>query len=162
MGKLTILALRVVLTLVLAGSVFVQVWIVPLLSIDLQEAGAPEGPRITFLAIVVLGIVAAQVTVVCVWKLLTMVRRTVFSHGAFRYVNVIFGAMAVASMLMFGIAVLLAPGDVAPGIVLLICGASLMIAGVALIVLVMRALLAQAVARDVEAQHLRTELDEVI
>ena len=34
--------------------------------------------------------------------------------------------------------------------------------GVALIVLVLRALLAQAVARDVEATQLQAELDEVI
>jgi hypothetical protein len=163
MGKLTVLTLRIVIALVLAGSLFVQVWMVPLVSIDMEEAGAPTGPRIALLAIVLLGIVCVQVTAVCVWRLLTMVRKgTVFSHGAFRYVDVIFGAIAVASLLMFGIAVLLAPGEVAPGIVLLICGASLMIAGVALIVLVLRTLLAQAVARDAEAKHLRSELDEVI
>ncbi len=163
MGKLTVLALRIVIALVLAGSLFVQVWMVPLVSIDMEEAGAPTGPRIALLAIVVLGIVCVQVTAVCVWRLLTMVRKgTVFSHGAFRYVDLIFGAIAVASLLMFGIAVLLAPGEVAPGIVLLICGASLMIAGAALIVLVLRTLLAQAVARDAEAKHLRSELDEVI
>src|SRR5688500_10423213 len=135
MGKLTVLALRIVIALVLAGSLFVQVWMVPLLSIDMEEAGAPTGPRVALLAIVVLSIVCVQVTAVCVWWLLTMVRKgTVFSHGAFRYVDVIFGAIAVASLLMFGIAVLLAPGEVAPGVVLLICGASLMIAGVALLV----------------------------
>jgi hypothetical protein len=137
---------------------------VPLLAVDLEEAGADlVGVRIPLLAIVVLGIMTVQVTLVCVWRLLTMVRRgTVFSHGAFRYVDIIFAAVAAASVLVFGIAVLLAPGDAAPGIVLLICGASLLIAGAALIVLVLRTLLAQAVARDVEAQHLRTELDEVI
>jgi hypothetical protein len=163
MGKLTVLALRIVIAMVLAGSLFVQVWMVPLVSTDLVEAGAPDGPRIALLAIIVLGIVCVQVTAVCVWRLLTMVRRgTVFSHGAFRYVDVIFGAIAFASLLMFGIAVILAPGETAPGIVLLICGASLMIAGVALIVLVMRTLLAQAVAREAEAKHLRSELDEVI
>ncbi|UZX04970.1 DUF2975 domain-containing protein [Arthrobacter sp. CDRTa11] len=164
MGKLTILALRIVLALALAGSLFVQVRMVPLLAVDLEEAGADlVGVRIPLLAIVVLGIMTVQVTLVCVWRLLTMVRRgTVFSHGAFRYVDIIFAAVAAASVLVFGIAVLLAPGDAAPGIVLLICGASLLIAGAALIVLVLRTLLAQAVARDVEAQHLRTELDEVI
>jgi hypothetical protein len=51
---------------------------------------------------------------------------------------------------------------VAPGIVLIICGAATMIAGVALVVFVLRMLLAQAVARDTEAQHLQAELDEVI
>ncbi len=92
-----------------------------------------------------------------------MVRRgTVFSHGAFRFVDIIFGAIAVAAVLVFGIAVILAPGETAPGIVMLICGAALMIGGVALVVLVMRTLLAQAVARDVEAAQLRSELDEVI
>lgn len=163
MGKLTILALRIVIAMVLAGSLFVQVWMVPLLSADLVEAGAPDGPRIALLAIVVLGILCVQVVAVCVWRLLTMVRRgTVFSHGAFRFVDIIFGAISVAALLMFSIAVLLAPGDVAPGVVLLICGAALMIGGVALVVLVMRTLLAQAVARDVEAAGLRAELDEVI
>ena len=163
MGKLTILALRIVIAMVLAGSLFVQVRMVPLVSTDLVEAGAPDGPRIALLAIIVLGIVCAQVTAVCVWRLLTMVRRgTVFSHGAFRYVDIIVGAIAFAALLMFGIAVILAPGETAPGVVLLICGASLMIAGVALVVLVMRTLLAQAVARDAEAKDLRSELDEVI
>ena len=57
----------------------------------------------------------------------------------------------------------LAPGEaVAPGVVLLIGGLAVMVAGVALIVLVMRMLLAQAVARDAEAHHLQAELDEVI
>ena len=112
----------------------------------------------------VLGIVTVQVTVVCVWRLLTMVRRgTVFSHAAFRYVDVVFGAVAAASLLMFALGVLLAPGEaVPPGMVLLIGGAAVLIAGVALIVLVLRMLLAQAVARDAEAHHLQAELDEVI
>ena len=163
MGKLTILALRIVIAMVLAGSLFVQVRMVPLLSNDLVEAGAPDGPRVALLAIVVLGILCVQVVSVCVWRLLTMVRRgTVFSHGAFRFVDIIFGAIALAAVLVFGIAVILAPGETAPGIVMLICGAALMIGGVALVVLVMRTLLAQAVARDVEATQLRSELDEVI
>ena len=163
MGKLTILALRIVIAMVLAGSLFVQVRMVPLLSVDLVEAGAPDGPRVALLAIVVLGILCVQVVAVCVWRLLTMVRRgTVFSHRAFRFVDIIFGAVAFAAVLMFGIAVILAPGEIAPGVVLLICGAALMIGGVALVVLVMRTLLAQAVARDVEAADLRAELDEVI
>ena len=38
----------------------------------------------------------------------------------------------------------------------------MIVAGIALIVLVMRMLLAQAVARDAEANHLQAELDEVI
>ncbi|MBN9131715.1 MAG: DUF2975 domain-containing protein [Paenarthrobacter ureafaciens] len=163
MGKLAVLALRLVIGVVLAGSLFVQVWMIPLLSADLEQAGAPEAARIAFLMIVVLGILCVQVVAVCVWRLLTMVRRgTVFSNGAFTFVDIIFWAVSVAAVLVFSIAVLLAPGDVAPGVVLLICGAALMVGGVALVILVLRALLAQAVARDVEAAGLRAELDEVI
>lgn len=162
MGQLTVLALRVVLALALAGSLFVQVVMVPLIWMDLDEA--PAGVRVPFVVIVVLGIVTMQVSAVCVWRLLTMVRRgTVFSHAAFRYVDIIIGAVAVASVLTFGLAVTLAPGEaVAPGIVGLICGLALVVAGVALVILVQRMLLAQAVTRDTEAHQLQAELDEVI
>lgn len=168
MGNLTLLALRIVLAIALAGSLFVQAVMMPLFWADLEEA--PAGVRIPLVVIVTLGIVTMQVTAVCVWRLLTMVRRgTVFSHAAFRYVDIVIGAIAAAALLVFAFAVVLAsvnrtvPDDaVAPGIVLLICGASLIIAGVALIVLVLRMLLAQAVALDAEAHHLQAELDEVI
>jgi hypothetical protein len=165
MGNLTVLALRIVLAMVLAGSLFVQGVMVPLLAADLDGLDPDYAfLRTPLLAIVVLGIVTVQVTVVCVWRLLTMVRRgTVFSHAAFRYVDIIFGAVVVASLLTFALGVVLAPGDaVAPGIVLLIGGLGVMVAGGALIVLVLRMLLAQAVARDAEAVHLQAELDEVI
>ncbi|MEV2270580.1 DUF2975 domain-containing protein [Nonomuraea africana] len=165
MGKLTVLALRVVLVALLAGSVFVQTVMVPLLAIDLEEMGTEFAyQRTAFLVITVLGIVTAQVVLVCVWRLVTMVRRgTVFSHAAFRYVHIVIGAFVAAALLTFALAVVLAPGEaVAPGIVLLICGASVAVLGVALVVLVLRTLLAQAVARDVEAAQMKAELDEVI
>jgi hypothetical protein len=165
MGNLTVLALRIVLAMVLAGSLFVQGVMVPLLAADLDGLDpAYAYLRTPLIAIIVLGIVTVQVTVVCVWRLLTMVRRgTVFSHAAFRYVDIIFGAGVVASLLTFALGVLLAPGEaVAPGIVLLIGGLGVMVAGGALIVVVLRMLLAQAVARDAEAVHLQAELDEVI
>jgi hypothetical protein len=161
MDKLTVLALRIVIALCLAGSLFVQVVIVPLFWLDLEDVEL--WARISLVVIIVLGIVTMQVTAVCVWQLLSMVRKgSVFSHGAFRYVDVIFGAVAAASVLVFVLAVLLAPGGTAPGIVGLICGISLAIAGAALVVLVLRMLLTQALARDAEVQHLRSELDEVI
>lgn len=171
MGKLTVLALRAVLVVLLAGSLFVQTVMVPLLAIDLTELDAPIAYlRIPFLVITVLGIGTVQVVLVCVWRLVTMVRRgTVFSHAAFRYVHIIIGAIVAAAILTFALAVLLAsanraaPGDVvAPGIVLLICGIVVATLGVALVVLVLRMLLAQAVARDAEAAQLQAELNEVI
>jgi hypothetical protein len=158
MGKLTVLALRIVLAVGLAGSLFVQAVMVPLLAIDLEEAGPDViAVRIPVIVIVLLGIVTVQVSMVCVWRLLSMVRRgTVFSRGAFRYVDIVIGAVAAAALLTFAMAVLLAPGEaVAPGIVLLLCGGALLVGGVALIVIVLRMLLAQALG-------MRAELDEVI
>lgn len=161
MGQFTILALRIVLILALAGSLVVQVVMMPLIWADLE--GTEDWLRALFIAILVFGIVTMQVSAVCIWQLLTMVKRgSVFSPAAFRYVDVMIGAITVAAILVFLIAVLMAPGDVAPGIVGLICGAALVLGGVALIVLVLRMLLAQAVAREVEARKLRSELSEVI
>jgi hypothetical protein len=168
MGNLAVLVLRAVIVIGLIGSLFVQGVIAPLLWQDLETARADV--RIPLVAIVILGVLTMQVTAVCIWRLLTMVRRgTVFSLAAFRYVDIVIGAIAAASVLTFGIAVVAAhtnrttPGDViAPGLVAMICGASLVIAGVALIVLVLRMLLAQAVALDSQARHLQSELDEVI
>ena len=162
MGNVAVVALKVVLAIALAGSLLVQCVMVPLLWQDLDEA--PEAVRTPRSVIVVLGIVCLQVIAVCVWRLLTMVRRgTVFSHAAFRYVDVVIGATCTGAALTFGLAVVLAPGDsAAPGIVGLICGFSLVIAGVALLVWVLRMLLVQAVAIDSRARDLQSELDEVI
>jgi hypothetical protein len=165
MGNLTVTALRIVLVLMFAGALFVQIVMVPLLGVDLREADPDVAAiRTPLVILTVLIILALQAAVVCVWGLLTMVRRgTVFSSSAFRLVDIVIGAFAAASLLTFGLGVALAPGEaVAPGVVLLIGGVAVMIAAVALIVLVLRALLAQAVDRDAEARKLRTELDEVI
>src|SRR5689334_20986910 len=103
MGKLAVLALRVVLAVALAGSLAVQGVMVPLFWADLDEA--PAGVRVPVVVIVVLGIVTMQVTAVCVWRLLTMVRRgTVFSTASFRYVGIVIGAIAAASVLTFALA----------------------------------------------------------
>ena len=165
MGKLTVLALRFVLAGLLAGSLFVQTVMVALFAEDLEDLN-PEYAylRTPLLTIIVLGILTAQVVLVCVWRLLTMVRRgTVFSHGAFRYVHIVIGAFVAAALVVFGLGTLLAPGDaVPPGMVLLIGGVGVAILGVALVVVVLRMLLAQAVARDVEATELRAELEQVI
>jgi hypothetical protein len=164
MGRVTVLALRAVLSIALAGSLVVQAVLVPLLWSDLEDTELSAGALTAVVVIVILGIATMQVTAVCIWRLLTMVRRgTVFSLAAFRYVDIVIGAVATASLLCFALGVALAPGEaVAPGVVLLIGGVGVVVAGIALIVLVMRMLLAQAVARDAEAQDLQAELDSVI
>lgn len=168
MRNTTVHVLRLVIALALAGSVICQVGLLPLIWWDLD--GAHVGIRIAVVGLLLLGIVALQVVAVCIWRLLTMVRRgTVFSFAAFRYVDVIVGAVAAGAVLMFALATVaaisnhLSPGDeLAPGMIALMCGASLVIAGVALVIVVLRTLLAQAVALDAEARHLQSELDGVI
>ncbi|MYR46534.1 DUF2975 domain-containing protein [Streptomyces sp. SID5910] len=163
MTKLTVLALRAVLGVVLAGTLFVQVGMVWALA----GGNDPEDgslPLTSLRVITLLGMVSVQVVAVCVWRLVTMVRRgTVFSPGAFRYVHIVIGAFVAAALLVFAVGVVLAPGEaVAPGVVLLVGGVGVAVLGVALIVLVLRMLLAQAVARDIEASRMQAELAEVI
>lgn len=114
--------------------------------------------------ITILGMVSAQVALVSVWRLVTMVRRkTVFSSAAFRYVDAVIGAIVAAALLWFAVTALNAPGQRAdPGVTVIMGVVGLAILGVALIVLVLRMLLAQAVARDVEAAQMQAELDETI
>ena len=163
MGKLTVRALRAVLALVLAGTVLVQAGMVWALvsGSDPEDGSLPLTP---LRVITILGIGAAQVALLCVWRLVSMVRRgTVFSHAAFRYVDVIIGAIVAAALVWFAVTALNAPGQREdPGVTLIMGGIGLAILGVALIVLVLRMLLAQAVARDVEAAQLQADLDEVI
>ena len=163
MGKLTVHALRIVLAVVLTGTVLIQVLMVwTLISGNDPEDGSL--PLTSLRLITILGIVTVQVALVSVWRLVTMVRRgTVFSHAAFRYVDGVIGAIVAAALVWFAVTVVNAPGQREdPGVTVIMGGVGVAILGVALIVLVLRMLLAQAVARDVEATQMQAELDEVI
>src|SRR5262245_24076015 len=109
MGALTVRALRAVLVAVLACTVFVEALLVWTLVTgnDPEDGSLPLTP---LRLIVLLGVVAAQVIVVCVWRLVTMVRRgTVFSHAAFRYVDIVIGSIVAGALLWFALTALLAP-----------------------------------------------------
>ena len=163
MGKLTAGALRAVLVVMLAGTVFVQAGMVWALvsGSDPEDGSLPLTP---LRVITILGMVSVQVAVVCVGRLVSMVRRgTVFSHAAFRYVDIVIGAIVAAALMWLAVTALNAPGQRDdPGVTVIMGGVGVAILGVALIVLVLRMLLAQAVARDVEAAQMQAELDEVI
>ena len=161
MGKLTVRALRAVLVVVFAGTLFIQVSMV--WALIAKPVDGPL-PLTAFRVIAFVGMVTVQVALVCVWRLVAMVRRgTVFSHAAFRYVDGVIGTIVMAALLWFTVTAVNAPGQRDdPGVTLIMGGIGLAILGVALIVLVLRMLLAQAVARDVEATQMQAELDEVI
>ncbi|MFF4302703.1 DUF2975 domain-containing protein [Streptomyces sp. NPDC001601] len=163
MGKLAVRTLRAVLALVLTGTGLVQAMMVwTLVSGNDPEDGTL--PLTALRVITILGMASVQVALVCVWRLVTMVRRgTVFSHAAFRYVDGVIGAIAAAALLWFAVTAVDAPGQRDdPGVTVIMGGIGVAVLGVALIVLVLRMLLAQAVARDVEATQMQAELDQVI
>ncbi|MET9697830.1 DUF2975 domain-containing protein [Streptomyces sp. NPDC006529] len=166
MGKIAVIALRAVIVALLAGSLFAQVVMGLLLVRDegRVDGDAVDFPRLPVLLIIIVGIVCAEIVLACVWRLVTMARHgTVFSQPAFRYVDLVTGAFTGAALLLWVLGVVLAPGEaVPPGMVLLIGAAGVAVLGVALIVLVLRMLLAQAVARDAQASQMQAELDEVI
>jgi hypothetical protein len=163
MGQLTVRALRAVLVVMLSGTLFVQasmMWV-------LVSGSDPEDgslPLTALRVITILGMVSVQVALICVWRLVTMVRRgTVFSHAAFRHVDGLIGAIVAAALVWFAVTIANAPGQRGdPGVTLIMGGVGVAILGVALIVLVLRMLLAQAVSRDVEAAQMQAELDQVI
>jgi hypothetical protein len=162
-GKLTVYSLRAVLVMMLAGSVLIQAGMVwALVSGSDQEDGLL--PLTALRVITILGMVSVQVALVCVWRLVTMVRRRiVFSHAAFRYVDVMIGAIVAAALVWFAVTIVNAPGQRDdPGVTVIMGGVGVSILGVALIVYVLRMLLAQAIARDVEATKMQAELDAVI
>jgi len=85
---------------------------------------------------------------------------TVFSHSAFRYVD---SAIVAAALVWFAVTAVNAPGQRDdPGVTVIMGGIGFAVLGVALIVLVLRMLLTQAVARDAEATQMQAELNEVI
>lgn len=116
-----------------------------------------------FVSIVVIGVATLQVFGICVWLLLNKVRRgSIFSDSSFGPVNVIIGAILVAAALTWILAAILARGTTAPGVVALLGGAGVVLGGMALLVVVMKALLRQAIDREAEAQTLRSELDNEV
>jgi len=161
-----ITVLRWVIVIAVAGAVLVQAVAIGGYLANLDDGEPRPVLRGIIIAIVVLMICMFEVCAVCVWRLLTMVRAaTVFSRDAFRWVDTIIAAIAATSLLTLALAAATAPyrdRDMAPWGIFLFCGLALVIAGVALLMYVMRMLLAKATARDREATQLQDELNTVI
>ncbi|GAB2462871.1 DUF2975 domain-containing protein [Xylanimonas ulmi] len=164
-GALTLGALRLVLGAVFVGVLLAQALFVPLIA-DEMATTLPEAAflRWPLLVMVIAGLAMVQVAVVCVWRLLTLVAESaVFSHAAFRYVDGIVLAGAVATALaVAALALTVATGMLQPGLLLVTCGAIVGGAGVTLLVVVLRALLVRAVALTDETAALHAELGGVI
>lgn len=160
--------LRLVLGFMFLGVLLVQTWVLPDISGSLAgqyaEAAHLRTPALV-VSIVILAM--AQVVLVCLWRLVALVRRdAVFSRVAFRWVDVIIGAAVAAAALAFGLLIWLTRQTVEtgiqPGVALMLVGCSVLAVGIALVVGVLRSLLVSAVGLKGEATTLRAELDEVI
>jgi hypothetical protein len=101
-------------------------------------------------------ILCVQVVLVCTWRLLSLVEHDrIFSEGAFVWVDLIVGALAVAWVLFAGFAACVGRPPDDPGAPLVLFALLLVGGVVGLLVVVMRTLLRQATV-------LRTDLDGVI
>src|SRR5262245_50613429 len=98
MGEFAVRALRAVLVVVLIGTVLIQVGLVwTLVSGSDPEDGSFRMAALRVVTIV--GMASAQVALVCVWRLVAMVRRgTVFSDAAFRYVDGVIAAIIAGAL----------------------------------------------------------------
>jgi len=148
--------LKVLLVLGFAAIVLLQVMSVPgTLSYNAAQSEDPFWFW-PLLVVLELELVCVQVVLVATYRLLGMVQQDrIFSDAAFRWVDVILGAMGLAWLVWAGLGVFVFATSDDPGLPLVM--GILLLAGavVGLLMLVMRTLLRQATT-------LRTDMDAVI
>jgi len=159
MRSTAVIALRVLLAVILAGSVAGQALFFPVLAGQLAET-YPELAwlRWPLLAVVILVILVAQIALIAIWVLLTMVEHDdVFSAKAFRWVDVIIVAGIADAALVLGVNGFLSLQLHAnpPGLMLSLLALTVGGAALACLMVVMKGLLRKA-------SSLEAELSEVI
>jgi hypothetical protein len=149
-------ALRALLVLAFLAILVLQVMSVPgTIDYNADRSSDPfwEYPLLIVLEVVLL---CVQVVIVATWKLLGMVRQDlIFSDAAFRWVDLIIGAIAVAWAVFAGLGIFIFATSDDPGLPLMVSILLLGGAVLGLLMFVMRALLRQATT-------LRADMDAVI
>lgn len=158
-----IVPLRVLIVLVFAGLVVAQFLSLP--GEFMQQAR--EAPRLgpvpwILLAFSILEVLCVQVVLVCIWRLLSLIRADrIFSEKAFVWVDVMVWTIVAAWLMLFAVSAflmavfLMTPELRDPGNGIVLTGMVLIGGVVALVVAVLRALLRQAAV-------MRSDLEEVI
>ena len=151
-----VFVLRGLLVLAFAAMVVLQVMSVPgTLAYNAERSDDPFW-HLPLLVVLEAELVCVEVVIVTTWVLLGMVRNDrIFSDAAFRWVDVIIGAIAAAWLIWAGLGAYVALTSDDPGLPLVLAIMLLVGAVVGLLMLVMRALLTQATT-------LRADMEAVI
>ncbi|MDJ0348458.1 DUF2975 domain-containing protein [Cryobacterium sp. PH29-G1] len=158
MHRTAIVTLKTLILALIALLLVCQVFVVPAVAQQMVD----RSPQLGYLQlpgiIVTVGfLLCVQVALVCVWRLLSLVRASIiFSETAFTYVNIVLGLVALATLLIVGSFITLAIAGVASPSVTILCWLGIVVgSGLALLVVVMRGLLRQA-------SQLERDLAEVV
>lgn len=147
MERAAIVGAKGVIVVALLLSLLGQAVIIPLLAAEaVRELPAAEGLRWPGIVGCWAIIVSVQVALVCMWRLLSMVaRQRIFDRGAFRLVDVMIGCASAAALLFVAAFVTLTIANAMPPVVaLFLMMGCFGAAGIALLLVVMRGLLAKA------------------
>ncbi|WP_431803250.1 DUF2975 domain-containing protein [Microbacterium sp. bgisy203] len=158
MGSSLIGVTKALIVLLFAALVGCQTLLVPMIAAGLART-APEFSELQVPGILLVAALLAsgQVILVCVWRLLTFVfHDTVFAPQSFRWVDAIIASLVVAGVIVVvGMTVISDAQAGSPFLALMGMLALITLAGLALVVFVMRGLLVQATS-------LRQEMAEVV
>ena len=158
MHKATIVSLKALIVAMIVLLLACQLFMVPGVARQSAETYADLGYLQTpGIIVAVLFLLCVQVVLLCVWRLLSMVRTSViFSDDAFVWVDVILGAIVLSTLLIAVSMATLASANVASPSVMLLCALGVVVgAGLALLILVLRGLLRNA-------RQLQQDLSEVV
>lgn len=158
MAHPTIVALKSLIAALLALLLFCQIGVVP--AVAAQSAvryGEVAYLQVPGIIVGVAFLVCVQVVLVCVWRLLSLVRAdSIFSERAFGDVDVALGAVGFATLLVLvALVTFLATGMSTPSITLLCLLGVVVGLGLTLLIVVMRGLLRKA-------SRLEHDLSEVV
>ncbi|MEV8271722.1 DUF2975 domain-containing protein [Microbacterium sp. NPDC077184] len=149
---------KVLIVVLFAAVAACQLWVVPQIAAAVAQA-VPEYAALEMPGVLMVGalLLCVQVVLVCVWRLLTLAaRETIFDEAAFRWVDAIIVTVVIAGLLIAaGMVVIDRAQAGSPFVALTGLIALIAVAGLALVVVVMRGLLRQATA-------LRQEMAEVV
>lgn len=158
MHRASILTLKALIVVMVALLLACQLFVVPGVAGEMaaRYPGLSE-LQLPGVVIAVLFLLCVQVVLICVWRLLSLVRASViFSDSAFIWVDIILSAIVAATLLIAASFAFLTIAGVGNASIILLCCLGVVVgAGLALLVAVLRGLLRNA-------RQLQQDLSEVV